>query len=99
RDPTIATMDIDPPQTLFQPPPTPSQFSGPWAFFQAAEAQRQQRELQMEYLLKLQELRSKDERSFINFMTVFSTEFPAHFAQLTNFMRRREFEQEMERME
>lgn len=91
REPTM--MELDPPATLFAPAPTPSHFQpGPWAFFQAAEAQREQRQSQIEFLTKLQELRVRDEQLFVQLMAGFAKECPVQFAQLTGFMKRMEME-------
>ncbi|KAF9116843.1 hypothetical protein BGW39_002570, partial [Mortierella sp. 14UC] len=91
REPSM--MELDPPTTLFAPPPQPAHFlPGPWAFFQAAEAQRAQRQAQMEFLTKLQELRARDEQCFVNLMSGFARECPVQFGQLTGFMRRMENE-------
>lgn len=91
REPTM--MELDPPTTLFAPIPSPSHFlPGPWAFFQAAEAQRAQRQAQMEFLTRLQELRARDEQCFVQLMAGFAKECPVQFAQLTEFMRRMENE-------
>ncbi|KAF9400748.1 hypothetical protein BGX21_003598, partial [Mortierella sp. AD011] len=94
REPSM--MELDPPMTLFTPAPTPSQFiPGPWAFFQAAEAQREQRQAQMEFLTRIQELRVRDEQLFVRMMASFAKECPVQFGQLTGFMRRMEMEMEM----
>ncbi|KAG0028883.1 hypothetical protein BGZ82_008223, partial [Podila clonocystis] len=86
REPSL--MELDPPSTLFAPAPTPANFlPGPWAFFQAAEAQREQRQEQVEFLAKLQELRLRDEQLFVNVMSGFAREYPAQFSQLTGFMK------------
>ncbi|GJJ75172.1 hypothetical protein EMPS_07530 [Entomortierella parvispora] len=91
REPTM--MELDPPATLFAPAPTPSHFQpGPWAFFQAAEAQREQRQSQIEFLTKLQELRVRDEQLFVQLMAGFAKECPVQFTQLTGFMKRMEME-------
>ncbi|KAG0270438.1 hypothetical protein DFQ27_006650 [Actinomortierella ambigua] len=87
-------MELDPPETLFHPTPQTTQYTGPWAFFQAAEAQREQRQLQMEYLTRLQELRLRDEALFVKTMADFAREFPVQFAQLTKFMHELEAEKE-----
>ncbi|KAG0057884.1 hypothetical protein BGZ90_005267 [Linnemannia elongata] len=91
REPSM--MELDPPTTLFAPTPSPAHFlPGPWAFFQAAEAQRAQRQAQMEFLTRLQELRARDEQCFVQLMAGFAKECPVQFAQLTGFMRRMENE-------
>ncbi|KAG0197539.1 hypothetical protein BGX33_000521, partial [Mortierella sp. NVP41] len=91
REPSM--MELDPPMTLFAPTPSPSHFlPGPWAFFQAAEAQRQQRQSQMEFLTRLQELRARDEQVFVQLMAGFAKECPVQFTQLTGFMKRMEDE-------
>ncbi|KAF9543013.1 hypothetical protein EC957_001372 [Mortierella hygrophila] len=91
REPSM--MELDPPTTLFAPTPSPAHFlPGPWAFFQAAEAQRAQRQTQMEFLTRLQELRARDEQCFVQMMAGFAKECPVQFAQLTEFMRRMENE-------
>ncbi|KAG0358623.1 hypothetical protein BC939DRAFT_435692 [Gamsiella multidivaricata] len=94
REPSM--MELDPPSTLFAPTPSPSHFTpGPWAFFQAAEAQREQRRAQMEFLTRLQELRVRDEQTFVQLMAGFARECPVQFGQLTGFMKRMEIEMEM----
>ncbi|KAF8942798.1 hypothetical protein BGZ47_006120 [Haplosporangium gracile] len=91
REPSM--MELDPPTTLFAPTPSPAHFvPGPWAFFQAAEAQRMQRQAQMEFLTRLQELRARDEQCFVQLMAGFAKECPVQFAQLMGFMRRMENE-------
>ncbi|KAF9151200.1 hypothetical protein BG015_006958 [Linnemannia schmuckeri] len=91
REPSM--MELDPPTTLFAPTPSPAHFvPGPWAFFQAAEAQRAQRQAQIEFLTRLQELRARDEQCFVQLMAGFAKECPVQFAQLTGFMRRMENE-------
>ncbi|KAG0342628.1 hypothetical protein BG004_005638 [Podila humilis] len=93
REPSM--MELDPPSTLFAPAPTTSNFlPGPWAFFQAAEAQREQRQAQVEFLAKLQELRLRDEQLFVNVMKSFAKEYPVQFGQLTEFMKQMESELE-----
>ncbi|KAF9914795.1 hypothetical protein BX616_007548 [Lobosporangium transversale] len=95
REPSM--MELDPPPTLFAPAPQPSNFMpGPWAFFQAAEAQREQRQAQLEFLTRLQELRVRDEQTFVRLMSGFAKECPIQFAQLTGFMKRMEMEMEMD---
>ncbi|KAF9974508.1 hypothetical protein BGZ73_002066 [Actinomortierella ambigua] len=90
-------MELDPPETLFHPAPQSTQYTGPWAFFQAAEAQREQKQLQMEYLTRLQELRLRDETLFVKTMADFARDFPVQFAQLTKFMHELEAEKEAEK--
>ncbi|KAG9319999.1 hypothetical protein KVV02_001538 [Mortierella alpina] len=91
REPSI--MELDPPQTLFNPAPNPSHFlPGPWAFFQAAEAQREQRQAQVEFLTRLQELRLRDEQQFVRVMAGFARDCPGQFSQLTGFMKQMEVE-------
>ncbi|KAF9409040.1 hypothetical protein BGZ94_002108 [Podila epigama] len=91
REPSM--MELDPPSTLFAPAPIPSHFlPGPWAFFQAAEAQREQRQAQIEFLAKLQGLRLRDEQLFVNVMSGFAREYPVQFNQLTGLMRQMEIE-------
>ncbi|KAF9949539.1 hypothetical protein BGZ72_008695 [Mortierella alpina] len=91
REPSI--MELDPPQTLFNPAPNPSHFlPGPWAFFQAAEAQREQRQAQVEFLTRLQELRLRDEQHFVQVMAGFARDCPVQFSQLTGFMKQMEVE-------
>ncbi|KAG0238139.1 hypothetical protein BGW42_007130 [Actinomortierella wolfii] len=90
-------MELDPPETLFHPAPKTTQYTGPWAFYQAAEAQREQKQLQIEYLSRLQELRLRDEPLFVRTMTDFAREFPVQFAQLTKFMHDLEAEKEAEK--
>ncbi|KAG0196491.1 hypothetical protein BGX28_010049 [Mortierella sp. GBA30] len=86
-------MELDPPQTLFTPVPNPSHFlPGPWAFFQAAEAQREQRQAQLEFLTRLQELRVRDEQQFVQVMAAFARDCPVQFSQLTGFMKQMEEE-------
>ncbi|KAI1321312.1 hypothetical protein EDD11_006649 [Mortierella claussenii] len=93
REPSM--MELDPPLTLFAPVPQPSQFMpGPWAFFQAAEAQREQKQAQIEFLTRLQELRVRDEQLFVRLMGGFARECPIQFAQLTGFMKHMEMEME-----
>ncbi|KAF9436429.1 hypothetical protein BGZ76_003991 [Entomortierella beljakovae] len=94
REPSM--MELDPPNTLFMPAPTPSHFiPGPWAFFQAAEAQREQRQVQIEFLTRLQELRVRDEQLFIQLMGGFAKECPVQFGQLAGLMKEMEMEMEM----
>ncbi|KAF9959911.1 hypothetical protein BGZ70_008735 [Mortierella alpina] len=91
REPSI--MELDPPQTLFNPTPNPSHFlPGPWAFFQAAGAQREQRQAQVEFLTRLQELRLRDEQQFVRVMAGFARDCPVQFSQLTGFMKQMEVE-------
>ncbi|KAF9207544.1 hypothetical protein BGZ49_000215 [Haplosporangium sp. Z 27] len=94
REPSM--MELDPPATLFAPAPTPSHFMpGPWAFFQAAEAQREQQQAQMQFLTRLQELRLRDEQLFVQLMAGFAKECPVQFGQLAGFMKKMEMEMEM----
>ncbi|KAG0312367.1 hypothetical protein BGZ99_009545, partial [Dissophora globulifera] len=94
REPSM--MELDPPSTLFAPAPTPSHFTpGPWAFFRAAEAQREQRQSQIVFLTRLQELRVRDEQTFVQLMVGFARECPVQFGQLMVLMKQMEMELDM----